>query len=184
MKTFLTLLMIFLSVNSFSINTADKHLIDSVQAIEQFKGIYKTGDFYIGKQPDKEIINWLKSEGVKLVINLRTEKEIENFEKSNFNEDSLLNSFGIEYITIPINYPDSYNQVYLQKFIKAIAENNSKILIHCASGGRAKVFFMGYLIEAKDYTVNEAMEMSSQMDYFFTLSLILEKKINMQLLNK
>ena len=181
MRTFLSLLMILLSVNCFSKNKPDKHLIDSVQTIEQFSDIYKVGDFYLGKQPDMDIFNWIKSEGVELVINLRTEKEMENFKKSSFDEDSLLNNLGIKYISIPISYPDSYNQDYLQRFIKAISENNGKIFIHCASGGRAKVFFMGYLIDARNYTVNEAMDISSKMDYFFTLGLILEKKIDMKL---
>jgi protein tyrosine phosphatase (PTP) superfamily phosphohydrolase (DUF442 family) len=168
------------SVISKSISD-DKHTLDSVQKIEQFSGVYRIGDFYLGKQPDKEIINWLKAEGVELVINLRTEKEIDNFTKSSFNEDSLLKSLRIEYLTLPISYPDSYNQINLQKFINAILEHNGKIFIHCASGGRVKTFFMGYLIETRGYTVNEAMKISNKMDYYFPLSILLEKEIDMTL---
>jgi protein tyrosine phosphatase (PTP) superfamily phosphohydrolase (DUF442 family) len=188
MKTFLTYSIIAVCLSFYSINPTlsksvsdDKHTLDSVQKIEQFTGIYKVGDFYLGKQPDKEIINWLKSEGVELVINLRTEKEIENFTKSSFNEDSLLKSLEIEYFTLPINYPDSYNQMNLQKFINVISEHNGKIFIHCASGGRVKTFFMGYLIETRGYTVNEAMKISNKMDYYFPLSILLEKEIDMTL---
>lgn len=153
--------------------------LDSVEVIKEFKNFYKSGDYYFGGQPTLEAINWLKAEGVKLFINLRTDSENEKFTKTAFNEENLLNNIGIQYISIPVSYPNSYNPETLQKFIDALANYDGKIFIHCASGGRVKYFFMAYLIESKGYSLNEAIYFGKQMNYSFLLENILGKEINM-----
>lgn len=153
--------------------------LDSVEVIKEFKNFYKSGNYYFGGQPTFEAINWLKSEGVKLFINLRTDSENEKFTKTAFNEENLLNNIGIQYISIPVSYPDSYNPETLQIFIGALANHEDKIFIHCASGGRVKYFFVAYLVESKGYSLNDAISFGKQMKYSFLLENILGKEINM-----
>lgn len=188
MKTILTYLMIGVWFSLFCINPVisksvsdNKPALDSVQKIDHFKGMYKAGDYYFGGQPTLEAINYLKSEGVKLFINLRTENENESFTNTAFNEENLLKKYEINYISIPVSYPDSYNTETLAKFKQALFENENKVFIHCAGGGRVKTFFMAYLIEEKGYTINEAMDLGNQLNYYFPLGLLLEKEINMTL---
>ena len=158
---------------------ADKvFTLDSVQVIEEFKNFYQSGNYYFGGQPTLEVINWLKSEGVKLFINLRTEKENEKFTSTAFNEENLLKEYGIKYISIPVSYPNSYNPKTLGKFIKALSDHDGKVFIHCASGGRVKYFFMAYLVESKGYSLNDAISFGKQMRYSFPLENILGKEIN------
>jgi len=186
MKTILTYSMIAVCLNLFSIRPVisksvsdDKPALDSVQKIEHFKGMYRAGDYYFGGQPSPEAIKYLKSEGVKLFINLRTKNENQSFTNTAFNEENLLKEHEINYISIPVSYPDSYNTETLAKFTQVLAENESKVFIHCASGGRVKNFFMAYLIEEKGFTINEAMVFGNQLNYNFPLGMILEKEINM-----
>ncbi|MCK5028985.1 MAG: dual specificity protein phosphatase family protein [Bacteroidales bacterium] len=186
MKTIFTYSMIAVWLSLFCINpvisksvSADKPALDSAQKVEQFKGMYKAGDYYFGGQPTLEAIKYLKSEGVKLFINLRTENENQSFTNTVFNEENLLKKYEINYISIPVSYPDSYNAETLAKFKQALSENENKVFIHCAGGGRVKTFFMAYLIEVKGYTINEAMSWGNELNYYFPLGILLEKEIDM-----
>ena len=158
--------------------------LDSVDVIKEFKNFFKSGDYYFGGQPTLEAINWLKSEGVKLFINLRTEEENKKFTSTAFNEENLLKEYGIKYISIPVSYPDSYNPKTLKKFISALTEYEGKVFIHCASGGRVRYFFMAYLIESKGYSLNDAIAFVKQMKYSFLLENLLGKEIYMTLNEK
>ncbi len=153
--------------------------LDSVEVIKEFKNFYKSGNYYFGGQPTLEAINWLKSEGVKLFINLRTDSENEKFTKTAFNEGNLLNNIGIQYISIPVSYPDSYNPETLQTLTGALTNHEGKVFIHCASGGRVKYFFMAYLVQSKGYSLNDAISFGKQMKYSFLLENILGKEINL-----
>ena len=187
MKLNFTLLILFVLFNLLSAQSAisktkpsDKTFtLDSVQVIEEFKNFYQSGDYYFGGQPTLEAINWLKSEGVKLFINLRADKENEKFTNTAFNEENLLKEYGINYISIPVSYPDSYTPETLEKFAEVLNNYQGKVFIHCAGGGRVKSFFMAYLIESKGYSLNEAKDFGKQMKYLFPLENLLDKEINM-----
>jgi len=60
--------------------------IDSVTVVEKFNNLYKSGDYYFGGQPSIEMLNWLKSEGVIIVLNLRSDKEMEQYTEMSYNE--------------------------------------------------------------------------------------------------
>ena len=189
MKLISIYLMLAISLSLYGINPVisksvsnEKPIIDSVQVIKQFKGIYKAGDYYFGGQPTLEVVNWLKSENISLFINLRTKEENEKFTNTAFNEEMLLQEYGIKYISIPVSYPDSYNPNTLDKFIKALSEHDGKVFIHCASGGRVKSLFMAYLVQEKSYTINEAIEFGKQMKYIFPLENLLGKDIQMTII--
>ncbi|MCK5169405.1 MAG: dual specificity protein phosphatase family protein [Bacteroidales bacterium] len=114
-----------------------------------------------------------------MFINLRSDSENEKFTKTALNEENLLNDLGIQYISIPVSYPDSYNPETLQIFTEALENHEGKVFIHCASGGRVRYFFMAYLVESKAYSLNDAISFGKQMKYSIPLELILGKEINM-----
>ena len=74
-------------------NKNKTNTLDSVDVIKEFKNFYKSGEYYFGGQPTLEAINWLKSEGVKLFINLRTNEENKKFTSTAFNEENLLKEY-------------------------------------------------------------------------------------------
>lgn len=183
--TYLILVALFYFVglqptNSKTKPTDKTFTLDSVQVIEEFKNFYRSGDYYFGGQPTLEAINWLKSEGVELIINLRSEKENEKFTSTAFNEKDLLKESGIEYISIPVSYPDSYTPETIEKFTEALNNFQGKVFIHCASSGRVKLLFMAYLVKHKNYTLNDAINFGKQMEYTFMLEKLLGRTIEWQ----
>lgn len=180
-KIFLITILIQLGMSSFSVaDSGQNSKTDTVETIKEFKNLYKSGNYYFGGQPTLEAINWLKSEGVQVIINLRTDKENNDFTNTAFNEENLAKEYGIKYISIPVSYPDSYDPSTLKKFSKTITENEqNKIFIHCASGGRVSYFYMAYLIESKGYSLNEAISFGNKIGFSFLLENLLDKEINM-----
>ena len=177
-KTLSVLLSLILIVLC-SINSAYAQKLDDVIEIEDFEDLYKSGDFYMGGQPSYDMLKWLKSENVSLVINLRTKDENKRFTKSSFNEKETLKDLGVVYKSIPISYPDSYNPENLKKFAEVLSKKDGKVFIHCASGGRVMSFMMAYLAQEKGYTLNEAMEFGKELGFMFHLENLLGKDIEM-----
>ena len=137
---------------NFAINRV---LEDSVEVIEDFEKLYHSGDFYFGGQPSLETLQWLKTQGVETVINLRSESEIEKFTKTGFNEKNILKEIGVEYISIPMSGRASYTRETLEQFADALSAAEGKVYIHCAGCGRVTYVMMAYLIEYQNYTVNK-----------------------------
>lgn len=157
---------------------------DSVEVIKEFKDFFRYDNYIIGGQPTLEALNWLKTGGVKLVINLRTDKENEQFLNTAFGEEKLLEGSGIKYISLPVSYPESYNPETLSKFADVLNNSQEKVFIHCASGVRATYFFIAYLIYFKGYSLDEAIVIGKKMKYSFPLEDILGKEIKMSLKEK
>lgn len=153
--------------------------LEPVVKIEEFKNFFKSGNYYFGGQPTLESLDWLKSEGVGVVINLRTEDENEDYANYAYNEENIVKEKGIEYISLPISYPDSYNPETLAQFSEILKKNDGKVFIHCRSCGRVTYFFMAYLVEYKEYSLNEAIEFGKQMKFSFALEDLLGKEIEM-----
>ena len=100
--------------------------------------------------------------------------------KKAFNEENLLKEYGIEYILIPVSYPDSYNPKTLKKFAEVLNNYEGKVLIHCKGAGRVRSFFIAYLIEYQNYTFEDAMNFGKQMDYQFMLENLLDREVKWQ----
>lgn len=175
------LLALLLIANTSKIYAQNQNALDSVEVIKEFKNFYKSGNYYFGGQPTLEAIQWLKSENVTLFVNLRSENENERFTNTAFCEKDILKEYGIEYASVPVSYPESYNPEVLTSFAEILNNHNDKIFIHCASGGRVRYFFMAYLIEYKSYSPHDAIAFCKQMDYSFPLELILGKEINISI---
>ena len=99
----------------------------NVEVIKEFKNLYRYQNFYIGGQPTLEELQWLKSQGVVKIINLRTEKE--NIEYSEYAYDEKVNAqkSGFEYYSIPVDGSKDYTPEKLEAFI-SLMKNNEIIL--------------------------------------------------------
>jgi uncharacterized protein (TIGR01244 family) len=152
------------------------NLADSVTKLEDFKALYVSGDFFFAGQPTLEAFKYLTEQGVKKVINLRSEKENETFTKDAFNEEKLVKKLGMDYISIPIAGRKDYTPESLKKFAKALSSYDGKVLIHCAGAGRVSYFMMAWLIEYHDYSADKAMAFGKQITFFNYLEALVGKK--------
>ena len=148
-----------------------------VEVIKDFKYLYRFQNFYIGGQPTLEELQWHRSQGVKKIINLRSETEIIEFSESGYNEKINAQKMGFVYYSIPVDGNKDYTPEKLDTLLSTI-NKDEKVLIHCLTGGRATTFFMGYLIKDKGYTFNEAVEIGRSMRFSLPLEMLFDTKVS------
>lgn len=140
---------------------AEKAPIAFPQKIERsdFQAAFAdVGPLYIGGQPTEAALRELASKGVKTVINLRTQPEMDNRRAVPFDEAALLKELGINYVHIPLGGPDTpYTPASVDAFAKAFEEADSKVLLHCTIAWRASHMWAAYLVKHKGYSVEEAI---------------------------
>ncbi|MBN1819375.1 MAG: dual specificity protein phosphatase family protein [Prolixibacteraceae bacterium] len=151
--------------------------------IENFQNMYQWGDLYLSGQPSLDALEWIKKQGVGLIINLRTDDEMNEFKQTAFDEEKMAGELGIGYISVPIGGMDAYSPENLVKFKEALSEENGKILIHCRSCGRVTYFLMSYLIRFDNFSIDDAISIGKQLKYSFPLEDLLGEKITMSIVN-
>lgn len=152
-----------------------------VERIDSIPNFFKSNDFYFSGQLNEATLTSLKEDGVDLVINLRSEAENA---KNQFNEEELVNSLGMKYISVPMSGASANNPKTLKKVAKAIKKSKGKILIHCASCGRVTNVWMAYLIKHQRFSIDEAIAVGKQLKFKFYLEDLLGKEITMDIKNK
>lgn len=172
---------IFISV-LISCNTQAQSQIkecDSVKVIKEFRNFYQYGNFYLAGQPTLEQFQWLKNHGVKKIINLRSEKEIKDFTDFSFDEKSNAEKMGFEYHSIPIDGIKDYSPENLD-LLANLLNNDGKVLIHCTGAGRVTDFFMAWLVKAKGYSIDEAVEVGKKLKFSIPLEKLLDKEFTLK----
>lgn len=153
---------------------------DSVVVIPEFKYLFRYQNFYLGGQPTYETLIWLKSHGVKRIVNLRTERENSDFSGNAFDEVSIARKAGFEYYSVPVDGTKDYTPGKLEALANLLGSNDS-ILIHCASGIRATDFFMAYLVKNKGYTINDAVDVGRKLRFTLPFEKLLDAKVSLNL---
>lgn len=151
---------------------------DTVEIIQGFKNIYRYQNFYLGAQPSYEALEWLKSNGVNTIINLRTPRENQDFASSSFNEESVSTKMGFTYNSLPVDGIKDYTPLKLEEMAGYLT-GEKPVFIHCASAGRATYFFMAYLVKYRNYGIDEAIEIGKKLTYSFPLENLLDSRITM-----
>jgi uncharacterized protein (TIGR01244 family) len=153
----------------------------NVEAVKEFKNLYRFQNFYISGQPTLEALQWLKSQGVVKIINLRTEKENIEYSEYAYDEKAYSQKSGFEYNSIPVDGSKDYTPEKLVAFSRLMT-NDEKILIHCQSATRATNFFMAWLIKYKGYTINEAVKTGRSMSFQLPLEKLLGSEVSMEIM--
>ncbi len=153
--------------------------IDSVYKVEGKKDLFRSTNFYFGGQPTLETLRWLKSEGVTLVVNVRSEKENKDFAETAFNEENLVKELGMAYVSIPLGEKTSYAPHAVDTFAQTLAAHSGKAFIHCLSAGRVSYLWAAYLVRHRGYALNDAVTIAKRMKYPTTLDDLLGAKTSL-----
>lgn len=153
--------------------------IDSVYKVEGKKDLFRSTNFYFGGQPNLETMRWLKSEGVTLVVNLRSEKENKDFAETAFNEENMARELGMAYVSIPLGERPSYRPQAVDTFALVLKTHTGKAFVHCLSGGRASYMWMAYLVRHRGYSLNDAVTIGKRIKYQAQLEDLLGAKISL-----
>jgi protein tyrosine phosphatase (PTP) superfamily phosphohydrolase (DUF442 family) len=162
--------------------TLNEAPIDSVFKVEGKKDLFRSTNFYFGGQPNLETLRWLKSEGVTVVINLRSEKENKEFTESSFNEGMVAKELGMSYISIPMGEKESYRPQTVDSFALVLKANKGKALIHCLSAGRVSFLWVAYLVRHRGYALDDAVNIGKRIKYPTQLEDLLGAKISLAIL--
>ncbi|HEY7797673.1 MAG TPA: sulfur transferase domain-containing protein [Hyphomonadaceae bacterium] len=119
--------------------------------------IADAGPLYIAGQPSEAALRDMVAKGIKTIVNLRTQREMDNRQQVPYDEAALAKELGVSYVHIPLGGPDTpYTPEAVEKFAKAFESANSKVLLHCTVAWRASHMWAAYLVKYKGFTVEEA----------------------------
>lgn len=123
---------------------------------DPYTPIYRDGDVMISGQPGEELLKQLADEGVAVVINCRTPDEASSVD---YAESKLVQSLGMAYVELPLGGKFGYQPEDSARLSAALRlHSGRRILIHCASGGRATSLWMSHLVRSEGLTVDQAMD--------------------------
>jgi uncharacterized protein (TIGR01244 family) len=131
-------------------------------AVEGEKGVFVAGPVYFAAQPDAAQLARLRERGVATVINLRSTGEMEKLKggEAPLDEAAEVQRLGMRYVHIPLGGDDGYEPADVEAFARAMDasgwDRSGPVLVHCASGGRARAMWQAYLVEERGYTLDEA----------------------------
>jgi uncharacterized protein (TIGR01244 family) len=127
--------------------------------------IADTGPVYIAGQPTEAALREMVASGVKTIINLRTQPEMDNRRQVPYDEEAVLKELGVTYVHIPLGGPDTpYTPAAVDQVADALAKADGKVLLHCTIAWRASHMWAAYLVKYKGYTLEEATRHAAAMN--------------------
>lgn len=115
---------------------------------------HREDSVYFGGQPTAEDFPRFAERGVKTVINLRTEPEVEALD---FDERSAVESAGMRYVHVPIGREAPSEQTVSLLMDLLADEENRPVLLHCGSSNRVGYVWALYQGERGGKSVDEAV---------------------------
>jgi len=109
--------------------------------------LFRDGRVFIGGQPSEAAFERFKALGVTVVVNLRTQREMDNRQTVPFDEAAALAKLGLEYVHIPLGGDDNpWTPAAVERFALALEQHRGPVLLHCAVAWRASYLWAAYLI--------------------------------------
>ena len=141
--------------------------------IDSTFNLYKTGTIYLSGQPTQDDFEKLNHIGISMVINIRSDPEMEKHNQTLFNEEKHIKSLGMSYINAEVGGNAGYQPEVISRIAAAIKSADGKILIHCRSAARATLVWMAWLVRYQDYNIDEAVRMGKMIRFSFPLEELL-----------
>lgn len=119
------------------------------------KNLSRSGDVYFGGQPTADAFDTAQERGVKVVVNLRSEREMKALD---FDEAALVRRLGMEYVAIPVT-PDSFAAADADRLKDVLTRTSGPVLIHCGSSNRVGAVWALYLHRHRGVALDEAIDL-------------------------
>lgn len=112
----------------------------------------------IAGQPSELDLEQLRQQGVTSVFNLRTSAEMDDRKQVSYDEAALAKELDFDYVQEPVGGADHpFRPEVLEAFKAQLDRTDGKVLLHCASGGRAGVLYAAYAVKYLGQSPDEAM---------------------------
>jgi protein tyrosine phosphatase (PTP) superfamily phosphohydrolase (DUF442 family) len=155
--------------------------VDSPAAVPDREDMFLAGRMFFAGQPDEETLRWLSAEGVKIVINLRTDKEMADLLAKGFDEAALVCDLNMTYTRIPLGGDDGYPPAAVDELARLLRENRGKVLLHCRSAGRVTHLWMAYLVRHEGISPEEAVALGRKMKFSLAFEELLGQPLHYSL---
>lgn len=130
--------------------------ISPAQSISDWPGLqrlYRSGDIYFGGQPTREALEAAPLRGIKMVVNIRSDKEVAAL---GYDEPTLVRQLGMKYVAIPVT-PSTFATHQADRLKETLIQTSGPVLIHCASSNRVGAVWALYLNHHRNVPVEEAI---------------------------
>ncbi len=142
--------------------------------------LFRAGNFFFGGQPDEAALKWLAADGVTLVINLRTDPEMETVLAGGLDEPAVLHALGVAYVRIPMGGEAGFSPKDVNALHDALAGQSGRVLIHCTTGNRASWLWTAYLVRCRGWSIDDAVALTRKIRLYFPLSELLGYPLTIQ----
>ena len=119
------------------------------------------GDVLFAGQPTEEGLSLLAQRGVKVIVNLRPDAEMQR--AVNFDEAALVESLGMEYVHIPMT-PSTFSAADVEQF-EAVFDRRGSVwgepltmVVHCRSSNRCGGLWAAFVHEKYRFKESKAIE--------------------------
>jgi protein tyrosine phosphatase (PTP) superfamily phosphohydrolase (DUF442 family) len=104
------------------------------------------GGVHILGQPNEADFQALKAEGVRHIVNIRTETELQDLQASGFNQASVLQALGLSETRSPVGGDVGFTPAAVDA-LHAALQRGEPVALHCASGGRSAMVYAAYRVK-------------------------------------
>jgi len=119
--------------------------VTDIEGVQQ--RVFRDGRVYIAGQPSEAAFERFKALGVTAVVNLRTQREMDNRQAVPFDEAALLARLGLEYVHVPLGGDeDPWTPAAVERFAEVLEKHRGPVLLHCTVAWRASYLWAAYLI--------------------------------------
>ena len=122
------------------------------------RNVHACGKIFLAGQPAPEDIALMKKKGIKRVITLRTDGEVD------WDEAGRVKQAGIDFVQVPFRLPDSLTDEVFDKVRKLLKEPKmTPALLHCGSANRVGAVWLAHRVLDEGVPVDEAMKEARQV---------------------
>lgn len=137
---------IFTGCSTTETPEASEHRAITTERLEPYEcgniaRLHTYGGVFLASQPQPEDFEQAKKGGVKTVINLRHEAEIEGFD-----EREVVTGLGLEYLNVPWNGAEELTDEVFDRSRELLNTAERPILLHCSSANRVGTVWLPWRV--------------------------------------
>lgn len=121
--------------------------------------IYEYDRYLISGQPSEADLARVAERGVTTVVNLRSVEETETL---SYDQQAAVEALGMTYVHIPMGRDHGYNPEQIEAVAQLLESSDKPVYMHCASGGRARLLWTGYMVDRQSMPLAEATRIAEE----------------------
>lgn len=154
-----TICLILFCASAMQAQESSTKQVDEVKEAKlgETRNVHVCGDLYTSGQFTEDDIAKLKEAGIKRVISLRTDGEVD------WSEAEKLEGAGLEFQAIPFRAPETLTDEVFDSVRKSLGEADGPVLMHCGSANRVGGVWLAYRVLDQGVPLEKALEEAKEI---------------------